>query len=177
MPQCGNLRCRSASKGTVDPAFMPRLIKRYGSRKLYDTAESRYVSLDEVAAFVRAGERVEVVENKTGHDVTAAILTQIISEEGRNGSGLLSAGFLHDLLRVGEKALRAGERAVESGLTQARRGVDDLAAKAVDRIRPGGLVGEVRDEMDRLRARLDGLERSLAELDDETASPDSPPSA
>ena len=151
---------------------MPRLIKRYGSRKLYDTTDSRYVSLDEVAGFVRSGERVEVVENKTGHDVTAAILTQIISEEGRNGSGFLSAGFLHDLVRVGERALKAGEKAVESGLSQARRGVDDLTHKAVDRIRPGGLVGEVRDEMERLRARLDGLERSLAELDDDTQTSD-----
>ncbi|PAP77277.1 polyhydroxyalkanoate synthesis regulator DNA-binding domain-containing protein [Rubrivirga marina] len=151
---------------------MPRLIKRYGSRKLYDTTDSRYVSLEEVAGFVRSGERVEVVENKTGQDVTAAVLTQIISEEGRNGRGLLSPGFLHDLLRVGERALKAGEKAVESGLTQARRGVDDLTTKAVDRIRPGGLVGEVRDEMDRLRARLDGLERSLSELDDDTKTSD-----
>ena len=153
---------------------MSRLIKRYGSRKLYDTAESRYVSLDEVAAFVRSGEQVEVVENKSGLDVTAAILTQIISEEGRNGSSLLSPSFLHDLLRVGERALKAGERAVETGLTQARRGVDDLAARAVDKIRPGGLVGEVRDEMDRLRARLDGLERSLSDLDDSTTDSSSP---
>lgn len=153
--------------------LMPRLIKRYGSRKLYDTTESRYVSLDEVAAFVRSGEQVEVVENKTGQDVTAAVLTQIISEEGRNGSGLLSPGFLHDLLRVGERAIRAGERAVESGLTQARRGVDDFTNRAVDRIRPGGVVGEVRAEMDRLRARLDGLERSLTDLDDHPSPSDS----
>ena len=79
---------------------MPRLIKRYGSRKLYDTTESRYVSLDEVAAFVREGEEVHVVENKTGEDVTTAVLTQIISEEGRKGTGALSTGFLHDLGKV-----------------------------------------------------------------------------
>lgn len=145
---------------------MPRLIKRYGSRKLYDTAESRYVSLDEVAGFVRSGDEVEVVENKTGHDVTAAVLTQIISEEGRNGRGSLTAGFLHDLLRVGERAFKASEEAAQAGLTQARRGVDDLARKAADRIKPGGLVGEVRDEMVRLRARLEGLERTLLDLDD-----------
>ena len=151
---------------------MARLIKRYGSRKLYDTAESRYVSLDEVAAFVRDGDEVEVLDNKSGADVTATILTQIISEEGRNGRSLLTAHFLHDLLRVGERALKAGERVVETGLTQARRGVDDLASRAVDRIRPGGLVGEVRDEMDRLRARLDGLERSLTDLDDDQAVSD-----
>ncbi|MEM6286489.1 MAG: polyhydroxyalkanoate synthesis regulator DNA-binding domain-containing protein [Bacteroidota bacterium] len=145
--------------------MMTRLIKRYGSRKLYDTTESRYVSLDEVATFVRAGEQVQVVENKTGADVTTAILTQIISEEGRNGRGLLSTAFLHDLLRMGERTLRAGEEAVEAGITQARRGVDDLTRKAVDKIRPGGPIGEVRDEMDRLRARLEGLEQTLDRLD------------
>jgi polyhydroxyalkanoate synthesis repressor PhaR len=144
---------------------MPRLIKRYGSRKLYDTAESRYVSLDEVAGFVRAGEQVEVVENKTGSDVTAAVLTQILSEEGRNGKGLLSPGFLHDLVRVGERAIKAGEEAVEAGARQARRTVDDVARRTVDRIRPGGPLAEVRDEMDRLRARLEGLERTLRTLD------------
>ena len=151
---------------------MPRLIKRYGSRKLYDTTESRYVSLEEVAGFVRSGDDVEVLDNKSGQNVTAAILTQIISEEGRNGRSLLTTHFLHDLVRVGERAFKAGEKVVETGLTQARRGVDDLANLAVDKIRPGGLVGEVRDEMDRLRARLDGLERSLEEIDDTTPTTD-----
>ncbi len=145
---------------------MPRIIKRYGSRKLYDTSESRYVSLEEVAGFVRDGQQVQVVENKTGDDVTAAILTQILSEEGRNGKSLLSTGFLHDLLRVGERALKASEGVVEAGFSQARRGVDDLTRRAVDKMRPGGPIAEVRDEMDRLRARLEGLERTLDTLDD-----------
>ena len=148
---------------------MDRLIKRYGSRKLYDTSESRYVSLEDVAGFVRDGDDVRVVDNKTATDATAAVLTQIISEEGRNGQSLLSTGFLHDLLRVGERAIKAGEGVVETGITQARRGVDDLTRRAVDRIRPGGPIGEVRDEMDRLRARLEGLERTLETLDQEPA--------
>lgn len=165
---------------------MPRLIKRYGSRKLYDTAESRYVGLEDVARFVRAGEDVRVVENKTGEDVTAAVLTQIISEEGRNGRGLLSTSFLHDLLRVGERTIKMGEEAVETGLKQARQGVDDMARRAVDRLRPGGPMAEVRGEMARLRDRLEGLERSLDALDPaptgrpvpgpETARPDAPSS-
>lgn len=146
---------------------MPRLIKRYGSRKLYDTAESRYVSLEEIASFVREGEEVQVVENKTGADATTAVLTQIISEEGRNGRGVLTTPFLHDLLRVGERAFKAGEEVVEAGLTQARRGVDDFARRAVDRIRPSGPMAEIRDEMDRLRARLEGLEQTLDALDED----------
>ena len=78
---------------------MPRLIKRYGSRKLYDTEDSRYVSLEELAGWIRAGQQLQVIDNKSGDDVTAGMLTQIISEEGRKGGGFLSTGFLHDLIR------------------------------------------------------------------------------
>lgn len=144
---------------------MSRLIKRYGSRKLYDTSESRYVGLEEVASFVRDGQDVQVVDNRSGDDVTAAILTQIISEEGRAGNGALSAGFLHDLLRAGEQAYKIGESAVEAGLQQARRNVDTLARRAVDKIRPAGPLADARDEMDRLRLRLESLEATLKAID------------
>ena len=161
---------------------MPRLIKRYGSRKLYDTTESRYVGLDDIAGFVRDGEDVRVVDNKSGTDVTTAILTQVISEEGRDGRGLLSPGFLHDLLRVGERTLRVGERtlrrgeeavgsAVEAGLSAARQSVDEIARAAAERIRPAGPIADVRDEMNRLRERLESLESTLDALDPTESAP------
>ncbi len=154
---------------------MPRLIKRYGSRKLYDTTESRYVGLDDIAAFVRDGEEVHVVDNRSGADVTAAILTQIISEEGRDGRSLLTPVFLHDLLRIGERTLRRGETAVgsavEAGLSVARQGVDEIARAAAERIRPSGPIADVRDEMDRLRLRLESLESTLDALDTPAPAP------
>ena len=76
---------------------MHRLIKRYESRKLYDTEESRYVSLDELAEWIRVGKNVKVVDNGTGADVTAQMLTQIILEEGRRGTGFLPTELLHEL--------------------------------------------------------------------------------
>ena len=72
---------------------MSRQIKRYGSRKLYDPTDSRYVSLEEVAGWIRAGEQVQAVDNKTGEDVTAQVLTQVISEESRRGAAALPAHF------------------------------------------------------------------------------------
>ena len=54
---------------------MIRLIKRYGSRKLYDTEESRYVSLDELASWIRRGQEIRVIDNKSSEDVTAQTLT------------------------------------------------------------------------------------------------------
>ncbi|MEO0560059.1 MAG: polyhydroxyalkanoate synthesis regulator DNA-binding domain-containing protein [Bacteroidota bacterium] len=157
---------------------MPRLIKRYGSRKLYDTTDSRYVSLDDVVAFVRAGDDIHVVDNKTGDDVTAVVLTQIISEEGRNGQSAFSPRFLHDLLRAGESAFKKGEEVVEAGLQRARQGVGEIARTAADRVRPASPMSDVRDEMDRLRARLESLETTLQDIDRRDAagadaSPDS----
>ena len=84
---------------------MIRLIKRYESRKLYDTEESRYVSLDEIATWIRQGQEVQVVDNATNNDVTSQTLTQIILDEGRKGTSFLPSELLHDLVRMGERAV------------------------------------------------------------------------
>ncbi|HIG73300.1 MAG TPA: hypothetical protein EYQ24_01575 [Bacteroidetes bacterium] len=143
---------------------MPRTIKRYGSRKLYDTGASEYVSLDRVATLVRDGEEVRIVDNKSGDDVTAAVLAQIIAEEGRNGSGL-SSGFLHDLVRMGERVIRRGEETVGEIVGGARKNVGDMVGDARRRVRDVAPLADVRNEMARLRERLDALETSLDERD------------
>jgi polyhydroxyalkanoate synthesis repressor PhaR len=130
---------------------MIRLIKRYESRKLYDTEESRYVSLDEIATWVRQGQEVRVVDNGTNNDVTSQTLTQIILDEGRKGTSFLPSELLHDLVRI-------GERAVSTGMEQVQNGVDRL----IDRLGP---VRKAREEMSSLRNRLEELEVSLAELE------------
>ncbi len=135
---------------------MPRLIKRYESRKLYDTEESRYVSLDELAEWIRGGADVQVVDNSTGADVTAQTLTQIILDEGRRGTSLLPTELLHDLVR-------AGQRAVESGVEQVQHRVDRFVQASIDRFGP---VRRAREEMDRLRNRLEELESSLSRLEE-----------
>jgi len=136
---------------------MIRLIKRYGSRKLYDTEESRYVSLDELAGWIRSGQHIRVIDNKTSDDVTSQTLTQIISEEGRKGTALLPNDLLHELIRIGEQA-------VSTGVEQLQTGMDRLVQASIDRIGP---VRRAREEMARLRARLEDLESSLAAIDTE----------
>jgi polyhydroxyalkanoate synthesis repressor PhaR len=130
---------------------MIRLIKRYESRKLYDTEESRYVSLDEIATWVRQGQEVRVMDNGTNNDVTSQTLTQIILDEGRKGTSFLPSELLHDLVRI-------GERAVSNGMEQVQHGVDRL----IDRLGP---VRKAREEMSSLRSRLEELEVSLADLE------------
>ena len=82
---------------------MKRIIKRYGNRKLYDSRESRYVTLDEIAGFVRNGEEVTVLENETGVDLTAVAFAQIILEEERRHGGYVSLPLLRQLVRGGDQ--------------------------------------------------------------------------
>ena len=58
-----------------------RIVKRYSNRKLYDTRESRYVTLLQIAEMVRAGEEVQIIDNATKDDLTEVTLAQIIYEE------------------------------------------------------------------------------------------------
>jgi polyhydroxyalkanoate synthesis repressor PhaR len=74
------------------------LIKKYGNRRLYDTAGSRYVNLDDLAAMVRAGKEVHVVDAKTGHDLTRVILTQIITEDAKDRPTGLPLELLRQLI-------------------------------------------------------------------------------
>ena len=131
---------------------MTRLIKRYGSRKLYDTKESRYVSLEDIAKWVRDGEVIQVVDNATSEDVTVQTLTQVISEEGRKGGSALPSDLLHDLIRVGGSAVTDRVKKIQTG-------VDTFFKKSIDRLVP---VSKVREEMDHLRQRLDELETAIS---------------
>ena len=66
---------------------MAYVIKRYSNRKLYDTQESRYVTLEEIEEMIRAGKEISVVDAASGEDLTAVNLTQIILENERNHRG------------------------------------------------------------------------------------------
>ncbi|MGH2543188.1 MAG: polyhydroxyalkanoate synthesis regulator DNA-binding domain-containing protein [Ardenticatenaceae bacterium] len=75
-----------------------RTIKRYSNRKLYDTEEKRYITLEGVAELIREGHDVEVTDNDTGEDLTAVTLSQIIFEQQKRGAHA-PLGFLTNLIR------------------------------------------------------------------------------
>jgi len=81
---------------------MAYVIKRYSNRKLYDTQESRYVTLEELEELIRAGKEISVVDVSTGEDLTSVTLAQIILENERNHRVALPTGFLHQLIMHGE---------------------------------------------------------------------------
>jgi polyhydroxyalkanoate synthesis repressor PhaR len=76
-----------------------RIIRKYANRRLYDSAASRHVTLDDVRRLIGAGERVKVVEDKSGEDITRSILLQIISAQEQFGTPVLSTQLLEALIR------------------------------------------------------------------------------
>jgi polyhydroxyalkanoate synthesis repressor PhaR len=82
------------------------IIRKYGNRRLYDTAGSRYVNLDEIARMIRGGAEVQVLDAKTGEDVTRVILTQIIVEDARVPDAGLPLEFLRQLVVASDRATR-----------------------------------------------------------------------
>ena len=135
---------------------MPRTIKRYGNRKLYDVEASGYVSLEDIAGLIRRGETVVVLDNVSGDDITAQTLTQIVLEEGKRGRGMLPTEMLHDVLR-------RGGRVIDTRVGQIRHGVDELVQGSLGRI-SRALQGPQTQELRQLRDQLAQLEETLGRL-------------
>ncbi len=107
-----------------------RVIKKYSNRRLYDTAESRYITLDELAESIRRGAEARVLDAQSGEDLTQATLAQIIIE-GRGAAQFLSVPILTQLIRMNDDALseffgRWLSAALEL-YQQARQGVQAIA--------------------------------------------------
>ncbi len=77
----------------------PLLIKRYASRRLYNTETSDYVTLEDIAGFIRDGREVQIIDLKTGDDLTRQYLLQIIAEHESRGENVLPINVLNDLVR------------------------------------------------------------------------------
>ena len=101
----------------------PLLIKRYASRRLYNTETSDYVTLDDIAGFIRAGRQVRIVDLKTGDDLTRQYLLQIIAEHEGRGENVLPIDVLIDLVR--------------SYTTQAQSVVPQFLAASFEMLREG----------------------------------------
>lgn len=77
----------------------PLLIKRYASRRLYNTETSDYVTLEDIARFIREGREVQIIDLKSGDDLTRQYLLQIIAEHESRGESVLPIDVLTDLVR------------------------------------------------------------------------------
>ena len=161
----------SAESAAAGEGREPKVIKRYTNRKLYDTVESRYVTLEEIAEMIKAGAEVKILDNRTKEDLTSVTLAQIIFEEEKKTSKM-SLKMLGDLNRHG------GERAqqfVEDTGAELRGRVEAVRQAAEQRVqslltrsqttgdRARDLVAASQEALSQLQRRLDERVRSTFE--------------
>ena len=160
---------------------MAYVIKRYSNRKLYDTQESRYVTLEEIEEMIRGGKEISVVDASSGEDLTSVTLAQIILENERNHRAALPAAFLHQLVKHGEACQDFVQRSMRSsleGIISSQREMDRVFKDWATRAGWGPVIGapateakpqqagepdaeKLREEVSALRDRLRSLEERL----------------
>jgi polyhydroxyalkanoate synthesis repressor PhaR len=119
----------------------PKVIKRYTNRKLYDTVESRYVTLDEIAQMIKGGAEVKIIDNRSKEDLTSVTLAQIIFEEEKKRSQM-PLGALREIIRHGGESLASFYQ-------------EKVQKPLVDR------VGDVRSRTESLREDFEQRVRSV----------------
>ena len=143
----------------------PRVIKRYANRKLYDTQRSRYVTLEQIADLIRAGEDVKIVDNTSKEDLTSVTLAQIIFEEEKRQKHFLPLGALRNIIASGggsltELASQAGAR-VRSVFRRGDEEEPEAAGDGLEAAQPGA-----QDEGGPVHAMKEFLERSQLTFDE-----------
>ena len=145
------------------------VVRKYGNRRLYNTATSRYINLEELADLVRNGNDVQVLDAKTGEDLTRVTLTQIIVEDAKGqGSGLpleLLRQLIvasNDVAREGfmwfKPALHALEGAVESSLRRAGSSAFSPLQMMQKLVGTPAAEASAAAELDELKRRIEELE-------------------
>ncbi|QNM83494.1 polyhydroxyalkanoate synthesis repressor PhaR [Sphingomonas sabuli] len=161
-------------------------IKKYANRRLYDTESSSYITLDRLAELVREGREFEVVDAKTGDDITRQVLTQIIVDEEARGSTMLPVNFLKQLIGMYGNSMQNAvpqylEAAMESFKTNQKALGDAFGAGSLAELTKrnmemfGGatraftgtaqkMAGASEKELEELRAELAKLQEKVDRL-------------
>jgi polyhydroxyalkanoate synthesis repressor PhaR len=107
-----------------------RIIKKYANRRLYDATVSRHVTLDDIRALIVQGEKIRVIEDKSGEDITRLILLQVIAEQEQFGRPILSTPLLESIIRFYGNAMQEFmSRYLESSVESFMRQQDALQAQ------------------------------------------------
>ncbi len=136
----------------------PKVIKRYTNRKLYDTVESRYVTLDEIAQMVKAGAEVRIVDNRTKEDLTSVTLAQIIFEEEKKTSKM-SLDMLRGLIRHGGEM---AQRVFEGTGSELRERVEAVRVAATQRVQ--SVIAAGQQTGDRAKELVASSQEAVAAL-------------
>jgi polyhydroxyalkanoate synthesis repressor PhaR len=169
-----------------------RIVKRYQNRKLYDTAESRYVTLNDIGEMIKHGEDVKIIDNRSKEDLTALTLTQIIFEQEKKKKSLLPLKTLQEIVQRGPgQVVDYVMNTIDSGvhsISQARGEVEDyieklikkgdlsleemrhllkefIDAKVKPKLESVSSLPTFQSEMRTLRKKVDDLEKKLRQYE------------
>ena len=170
---------------------MTKIIKRYSNRKLYDTEQSTYITLDEIQEMVKAGEDLRIIDNKSKEDITNVTLAQIIFEQEKSHKRLLPLSALRSIIQSGEdfvqqkieppvhqfrddvkrraEAIADTPKAVRDFLDATPRSLDDMQRKVDDRLRDSvdqlTHIPELQADMVSLQQRMTELELAVSRIE------------
>ena len=155
---------QSAASPETSAGQEPKVIKRYTNRKLYDTVESRYVTLDEIASMIKAGVEVKIIDNKSKEDLTSVTLAQIVFEEEKKSSRM-PLSVLREIIR------HPGESLTDFMLKEVNPRVASIREEAQGRV--ASIREEAQGRIGKL-LRREGEEHLVGE--DEATAPAPAPS-
>src|SRR3989338_7122296 len=146
------------------------IVKRYQNRKLYDTQNSTYVTLDDIATMIKQGEDVKIIDNRTKDDLTSVTLAQIIFEEEKKQKSLIPLATLRRIIQEGGGAIKDFfEKTIDTGVSTFSRAKDE-AEKVIDRItdkltpdEDGNLLQEVLHKTQDFSKKIDEKIKSTVE--------------
>ncbi|MEI6459837.1 MAG: polyhydroxyalkanoate synthesis repressor PhaR [Pseudomonadota bacterium] len=129
-----------------------RLIKKYANRRLYDASQSRHVTLEDIREFIVQGEKVRVIEDKTGDDITRLILLQVIAEQEQFGKPILTSQVLESMIRFYGNGLqdflaRYLETSIAAFAVQQEK-LQDQVAKLLSQTPVGSLAEIAKQNLD-----------------------------
>ncbi|MFH1263599.1 MAG: polyhydroxyalkanoate synthesis regulator DNA-binding domain-containing protein [Pseudomonadota bacterium] len=156
-----------------------RIIKKYQNRKLYDTKDSCYITLEEIAELIRKGEEIKVIDNRTKGDVTSIILTQILVDQEKAAKSILPLTMLREIIQRGQGSLfdfiqryvLLGVENEQERQSEATRYIDRLVVRGdLTKVEAKSLLKEVLDTPEQGRVDFDNYigERVSASVRDVT---------
>lgn len=168
---CATMAIRRSESALSDRSAeeRPIVIKKYANRRLYNTATASFVRLDDLHRMVKDGELFVVRDEKTGRDITASVLAQIIAEEETRGHSVLPHAYLRQVLKaysegVGPQLAAYLERSMEAFASHQQ----SVAQRMGEMLDPGTAFDRMADMS---RRNMEEFQRSLAAFAGQPAEP------
>ena len=143
-----------------------KVIKRYQNRKLYDTQDSCYVTLEDIRDMIKEGQDIQIIDNSSKEDLTSVTFAQIIFEEEKKHKGILPLNTFKEIIASGGEALKEFvQKSWESGskeIQQVRTVVDKQIKPTVESLQS---IPTVAQEIRNLKTKIETLERKLKEYE------------